>query len=90
MSSGIDVNPSVLTFYNDLQHGHIYKYLVFKFSDDLKEIEVEKAKENYNGFQWKDFTDQLPPCDVRYAVVDFHFNKKSDGAKQEKVVFVQW
>ncbi|CAD5115730.1 DgyrCDS4673 [Dimorphilus gyrociliatus] len=90
MSSGIDVNSKVLEAYNALQLQHNYKYVIFKLSDDLKQIEVETTKKNYDGFAWKDFTDQLPPCDVRYAVVDFHFNKKSDGAKQEKVIFVHW
>jgi hypothetical protein len=50
------VNQECITAFNDLKLNKKYKYIVYKLSDDYKEIVVEHASENRD---WEDFREKL-------------------------------
>jgi cofilin len=73
--------------WNDIKLGRKYRYLILTFSDDLREVVVEKAANRLKTYD--DFLDDLPPRDVRYAVYDSYF-KVDDGSERNKLVFIVW
>jgi len=87
MSSGVAVSDECVTKYQELKLGHSLKYIIYKLSDDLREIVVDKAagaEATYEQFQ-KD----LPDNDCRYAVYDFEYIAE-DGGPRNKILFVLW
>ena len=62
------------------------KYIIFKLSDDNKEIVVEKTSESSN---YDEFVAELPGESCRYAIYDFEYEKGNDG-KRNKIVFIAW
>ncbi|KAI9345087.1 hypothetical protein BD770DRAFT_414088 [Pilaira anomala] len=86
MSSGVAVNSECLDLYQDLKIRKKYKFIIFKLSDDLKEIVVEKSSETAN---YDEFLSELPENEPRYAVFDFEYEKPGDG-KRNKITFYSW
>lgn len=74
------VSPDCVSKYNELKLGKSIKYIIFKLSDDYKEIVVEETSTNDN---WEDFQEKLLNAKSshkgkegkgpRYAVYDFQF-----------------
>lgn len=62
------------------------KYIIFKLSDDNKEILVEKSSESAS---YDDFVADLPAESCRYAIYDFEYEKGSEG-KRSKICFYAW
>ncbi|RUS13465.1 hypothetical protein BC937DRAFT_95268 [Endogone sp. FLAS-F59071] len=88
MASGVSVNESCLEIFQELKLRKKYKYLVFKLSDDNKEIILEKAVEQSD---YQEFIDQLPKDSPRYAVYDFEYQKTGEGeGERHKLVFYSW
>jgi uncharacterized membrane protein len=50
------VSQDCITAFNDLKLNKKYKYIVYKLSDDYKEIVVEHASDNND---WEDFREKL-------------------------------
>jgi len=50
------VSQDCITAFNDLKLNKKYKYIVYKLSDDYKEIVVEHASDNSD---WEDFREKL-------------------------------
>ncbi len=50
------VSQDCITAFNDLKLSKKYKYIVYKLSDDYKEIVVEHASDNSD---WEDFREKL-------------------------------
>ncbi|KAI8968539.1 hypothetical protein BDF20DRAFT_896944 [Mycotypha africana] len=86
MSSGVAVNDQCLEVFEELKLRKKYKYIIFKLSDDNKEIVIEKS--STNG-EYQEFLDELPPSEPRYAVFDFEFEKGAEG-KRNKITFYTW
>ncbi|ORX52861.1 hypothetical protein DM01DRAFT_1323335 [Hesseltinella vesiculosa] len=86
MSSGVAVNQECLEAFSSLKLGHKYKYIIFKLSDDLKEIVVEKTVETGS---YDDFLGDLPENEPRYAVYDFDYIKEGSG-QRNKITFYSW
>ncbi|KAI8071509.1 hypothetical protein BC940DRAFT_293035 [Gongronella butleri] len=86
MSSGVAVNPECIEAYNNLKLGKKSKYIIYKLSDNLKEIVVEKqvAEATYD-----DFLEALPADEPRYAVYDFDYEKPGAGMRN-KITFFSW
>ncbi|CAO3568625.1 unnamed protein product [Mortierella alpina] len=84
MSSGVAVSDSCLEAFHKLKLEHKYKYVVFKISDDNKEIIVEKASDNSD---YEAFLMDLPKDDCRYAIYDFEYEKEG---KRNKILFYSW
>jgi len=62
------------------------KYIVFKLSDDNKEIVVDKSS---NSASYDDFINDLPADTCRYAIYDFEYQKGNDGTRN-KLCFFAW
>jgi cofilin len=63
------------------------QFIVFKITDDKKNIVVEHKGEP--GASFEDFTAKLPDNECRYAVLDVKITTKS-GAETNKLIFVAW
>ncbi|KAI1461066.1 hypothetical protein F4805DRAFT_312636 [Annulohypoxylon moriforme] len=83
--SGATVSQDCITAYNDLKLAKKYKYIVFKLSDDNREIVVEEASDNKD---WEAFREKLVNATTksksgavgkgpRYAVYDFEYSLAS-------------
>jgi len=86
MASGVKVTDEVTQAFNDLKSGHKFRYVLFKISDDSKEIIVDSTVVSAT---YEEFLSQLPPDEPRYAVYDFHY-ELSDGGKRDDVIMVSW
>ncbi|RXG48599.1 hypothetical protein VDGE_08897 [Verticillium dahliae] len=84
--------------YNDLKLNKKYKYIVFKLSDDNKQIVIEEASENKD---WETFRERLINATSksktgavgkgpRYAVYDFQYSLASGEGERNKIAFIAW
>ncbi|OZJ02327.1 Cofilin [Bifiguratus adelaidae] len=86
MSSGVTVSDACLEAFQQLKLGKKYQYVIFKISDDMKEIVVEKAE---SGQDYDAFIAALPADEPRYAVYDFQYEKGDEGIRN-KITFYTW
>jgi cofilin len=97
--SGATVNQECVTAYNDLKLNKKYKYIIFKLSDDNKEIVVESTSED--GPEYEDFRNKLISAEVktktgavskgpRYAVYDIQYELASGEGIRNKITFIAW
>jgi len=84
--SGIAISDEVVHKFNELKLGHNARYVLFKMSDDLTQVILEKVAPTSAG--WSDFEKDLPKDDCRYGIYDFEYEK--DGGRRNKIVFVVW
>ncbi|RSL97374.1 Cofilin [Fusarium oligoseptatum] len=96
--SGATVSQDCITAYNDLKLNKKYKYIIYKLSDDYKEIVVEHASE---GKDWEEFREKLINATSksrtgavgkgpRYAVYDFEYSLASGDGIRNKLAFIAW
>ena len=94
--SGATVSQDCITAYNELKLSKKYKYIIFKLSDDWKEIVIEESSDDSN---WENFRQKLLDATSksksgavgkgpRYAVYDFEYNT-TDGVRN-KLAFIAW
>ncbi|RKO95095.1 hypothetical protein CAUPRSCDRAFT_885, partial [Caulochytrium protostelioides] len=69
-SSGVTVQDDAVKAYNDLKIGKKYKFLIYKLTSDLKEIQVASSVEQGT---YDDFVASLPANECRYGVFDFEY-----------------
>jgi len=97
--SGATVNQDCITAYNDLKLNKKYTYIIFKLSDDNKEIVVESTSED--GPEYEDFRNKLVSAQSksksgalgkgpRYAVYDVQYNLASGEGTRNKITFLAW
>ncbi|KAK4115677.1 hypothetical protein N656DRAFT_765993 [Canariomyces notabilis] len=93
------VNQECITAYNDLKLNKRYKYVIFKLSDDSKEIVVDSTSED--GPEYEDFREKLINAKTksktgavgkgpRYAVYDFEYQLSSGEGVRNKITFIAW
>lgn len=78
--------------------GKDVKWIIFKISDDGKEIVVEEAStdKDYNTFRdklvnAKSKNKRGEECvGARYAVYDVEYDAPNDGGKRAKITFIAW
>lgn len=71
-----------------LTHGTLcaeVKYIIFKLSDDNKQIVVDKKSESQS---YDEFVEDLPADSCRYAIYDVEFD--TEGGKRNKIAFFAW
>ncbi|EAY20286.1 Cofilin/tropomyosin-type actin-binding protein [Trichomonas vaginalis G3] len=85
--TGIAIDDSCIQAWEEIKIKHLYRYIIFDFTKDLKKVIVSKKADR--NATYDDFLDDLPPKDVRYAVYDYDF-KADDGTDRNKLVFVVW
>ncbi|CAE6460420.1 unnamed protein product [Rhizoctonia solani] len=90
-SSGVAVDQDCIAQYQALKIKKAQKYIIFKISDDLTKVVVEKCggdsksdeKEGYDAF-----IAELPKTEPRWAVYDIKFDK--EGGQRNKLTFFSW
>ncbi|KAI9053830.1 hypothetical protein LZ554_002778 [Drepanopeziza brunnea f. sp. 'monogermtubi'] len=96
--SGVQVSPECISVFNDLKLAKKIKFIIFKLSDDYKQIEVEESSENGD---WDTFREKLVNAQSksktgkvgkgpRYAVYDFNYDLSSGEGTRSKITFIAW
>jgi cofilin len=96
--SGATVAQECIEKFNDLKLGKSLKFIVFKLSDDNKQIVVEEASSDTD---WETFRSKLINATIkspsgavgkapRYAVYDFEYELSSGEGKRNKITFIAW
>jgi len=80
------VNDECVKKYQELKLGHQHRYVLFKLTDDLKEVHFEKVGKSDN---YDDFERELKNDECRYAVYDFAYTA-DDGGPRNKILFILW
>jgi cofilin len=92
MSSGVAVDPKIVTAFQVLVKERKYRAAVFKINEDMTAVQLEKtfATEENGGAKadWTAFTKTLPDNDCRYAAYDFKYEHQ--GALKTKIIFLLW
>ncbi|KAJ1327946.1 cofilin [Microdochium nivale] len=96
--SGATVSQDCVTAFNELKLAKKYKYIIFKLSDNNREVVVEEAS---NDPEWDNFREKLISATTksksgavgkgpRYAVYDFEYNLASGEGTRNKITFIAW
>ncbi|KAF2107568.1 hypothetical protein BDV96DRAFT_606411 [Lophiotrema nucula] len=96
--SGVSVAPECITAFNELKLGKDTKYIIFKISDDWKEIVVEETSTTDD---WSAFREKLLSAKSknkqgkegiggRYAVYDVQYELQSGEGTRNKITFISW
>ncbi|KAH8820578.1 hypothetical protein F5884DRAFT_764530 [Xylogone sp. PMI_703] len=96
--SGVTVSPECVSAFNELKLNKKIKYIIYKLSDDYKEVVVEETSEDPN---WEVFREKLINAQSknkngklgkgpRYAVYDFHYDLASGEGQRNKITFIAW
>jgi len=93
--SGLSVNPECVTAFNELKLGRGGpKYIIYKISDDQKEIVVDEiGKEaDYNVFREKLVAAKEKSGKSRpsYAIYDVEFELEGGEGKRTKIAFITY
>ncbi|EHL00621.1 putative Cofilin [Glarea lozoyensis 74030] len=95
VSLSIDCVPK----FNELKLNKTLKFIIFKLTDDYKEIVVEEASEDPD---WEVFREKLINAESknmktgkvtkgpRYAVYDFNYDLASGEGSRSKITFIAW
>jgi hypothetical protein len=97
--SGATVSADCVTAYNDLKLNKKYKYVIYKLSDDNKEIVVDSTSED--GPEYEQFREKLVNAQSksktgavgpgpRYAVFDVQYELASGEGTRNKITFIAW
>ncbi|KAL1583703.1 hypothetical protein WHR41_07497 [Cladosporium halotolerans] len=96
--SGVSVVPECITAFNDLKLGKSTKWIIYKISDDWKEIVVEESSSdnNYDAFRQKLLDAKSKDkkgnegIGGRYAVYDVEYDAPNGEGKRNKICFISW
>jgi len=95
--SGVTVAPECIQAFNELKLGKSTKWIIYKISDDWKEIVVE---EKSTDGDWSNFREKLVNAKSknkkgeegiggRYAVFDVAYDTAGEG-QRNKITFISW
>ncbi|KIM98999.1 hypothetical protein OIDMADRAFT_19945 [Oidiodendron maius Zn] len=96
--SGVSISADCVTKFNELKLEKKIKYIIYKLSDDNREIVVEEASENSD---WDSFREKLVNAKTknkagkegkgpRYAIYDFNYHLSSGEGERSKITFIAW
>lgn len=96
--SGISVAPECIAKFNELKLGKSLKWIIYKISDDWKEIVIEETS---TEAEFPSFRDKLLNAKSkdrkgnegiggRYAVYDFEYSLESGEGTRNKITFISW
>jgi len=96
--SGVTVTQECIEAFNDLKLNKKIKYIIYKLSDDFKEIMVEETS---NEGDWDHFREKLVNSKStgkngkvgkgpRYAVYDFSYELTGGEGSRSKITFIAW
>ncbi|KAI0125004.1 hypothetical protein BJ170DRAFT_597849 [Xylariales sp. AK1849] len=92
------VSEECITAFNDLKLAKKHKYIVFKLSDDNRQIVIEETSDDKD---WENFREKLVNAThksksgavgkgPRYAVYDFEYALASGEGSRNKITFIAW
>ncbi|KAJ5078505.1 cofilin/actin-depolymerizing factor [Anaeramoeba ignava] len=87
MDAGIRAEDECIKKFNEFKMGNSISYLIYRLSDDLKRIIIEKIGEKEETFE--DFVSSFPDESCRYGVYCVNY-EIDDGSKRSKIVFFSW
>jgi len=91
MASGVNVTDDCKHTYDKLHMGKAFRYIIYKLTDDLKDIVVDKTGDRDSSYE--NFTQEMFDAEsrreCRYAVYDAEYQSKEKHEKQ-KLVFIFW
>lgn len=95
--SGVSVAPECVAAFNELKIGRQLKYIIYKLSDDYKEVVVEDKGTDPD---WEKFQSKLMNArsgykgkegkGPRYAVYDVDYELEGGEGKRSKITFISW
>ncbi|KAF3025738.1 hypothetical protein G7054_g1762 [Neopestalotiopsis clavispora] len=96
--SGASVSQECINAFNDLKLAKKSKFIIFKLSDNNREIVVEEASTDGD---WEVFREKLVNAQhksktgavgkgPRYAVYDFEYQLASGEGSRNKITFIAW
>jgi len=96
--SGVSVAPECIAKFQELKLGKNMKYIIYKLTDDYKEVVVEETS---NQADWDAFREKLMNAKSktkagkevkgpRYAVYDFAYDLASGEGSRSKITFIAW
>jgi len=96
--SGVTVAPECITKFNELKLGKSIKYIIYKLSDNNKEVVVEETSDQAD---WDAFRKKLVNAksksktgkevmSPRYAVYDFAYDLGAGEGSRNKITFIAW
>jgi len=93
--SGLSVNPECVTAFNELKLGRGGpKYIIYKISDDQKEVVVDEigTEPDYNVFREKLIAAKEKNGKSRpsYAIYDVEFELEGGEGKRTKIAFITY
>jgi len=98
--SGVTVTPECIEKFNELKLGKSIKYIIYKLSDDYKEVVVEESSDvdDWNAFRGKLVNAKSPVKagsdkmvkGPRYAVYDINYALASGEGSRSKITFIAW
>ncbi|KAJ5078507.1 cofilin/actin-depolymerizing factor [Anaeramoeba ignava] len=87
MDAGIRAEDECIKKFNEFKMGNQISYLIYRLSDDLKRIIIEKIGEKEEKFE--DFVSNFIEKKSRYGVYCVNY-ELDDGSKRSKIVFFSW
>ncbi|KAG9241308.1 cofilin [Calycina marina] len=96
--SGVSLSGDCVSKFNELKLNKKIKYIIYKLTDDYKEIVIEEASEDGD---WEAFREKLVSATQknkagkvgkgpRYAVYDFSYELASGEGTRSKITFIAW
>lgn len=97
-ASGVSVAPECIQAFNELKLGKSIKWIIFKISDDWKEIVVEETSTDpdYSKFREKLLNAKSKDkkgkegMGGRYGVFDVEYEAEGGEGKRSKITFISW
>lgn len=91
MASGVSVDDQCKIAFQEIKLGHKHRYVVYKLTDDLKQIVVDTKADPSKKYD--DLVEELKVAEsaqeCRYAVIDVEYATK-DGQPRNKICFFMW
>ena len=97
-SSSVSVAPECISAFNELKLGKDIKWIIYKISDDWREIVVEETSKDsdYSTFREKLLNAKSKDkkgkegMGGRYAVYDVQYDLESGEGTRNKITFISW
>lgn len=98
LSHSVSVAPECISTFNELKLGKDIKWIIYKISDDWKEIVVEETSKeaNFDAFREKLLNAKSKDrkgkegIGGRYAVFDVEYELESGEGSRSKITFISW
>ncbi|KAJ5995299.1 cofilin [Penicillium waksmanii] len=94
LASGVSVHDDCIEAFNDLRMSRKVKYVIYKISDDMKQIVVDEKSESedYEVFREKlaSARDSKGNPAPRYATYDVEYDLGGGEGKRSKIIFISW